>query len=359
MCSFLPPSHTQALSVSISRDRRGCLILTQARATAQASCGPNGAFAQASTEVTRQVLGACGLQPLFNINFPQINLGTGRKLAQGNSGNNGNGRGPPFGFGNNNGNNSNGGGGAAASDAESRVRSNPSGLDIAAFTIDTVANALTSVSRGGNTRAAGEAAASAAGQDAGKTGLALAQAAVTSVSQGDPSAFANAAAQAFAVSSNRGNQQQFATAFATASTTAATRNTQATATALAQTAVQSRQQGVLDAFAQSQAIAFGTAKQQGSIDAFATAVAQAITQGGGTTADAYATAFAQAAANGGDQQEGLVQAIAAVSCKGGSQAQAFAQVGALEHASSRPAGSSKGTPVMVLWYATVASASVL
>jgi hypothetical protein len=55
------PPTLQALSESISIDSRGCTILTQARATAYAKCGPGYAEAWSSSSVTQKVLGVCGI----------------------------------------------------------------------------------------------------------------------------------------------------------------------------------------------------------------------------------------------------------------------------------------------------------
>lgn len=81
-------THLQALSISIQRDNRGCLVLTRALAQARASCGPQGAQAFASSSVTRQVLGLCGLglqngnNGFPTIQFPPIQFGggSGRKM---------------------------------------------------------------------------------------------------------------------------------------------------------------------------------------------------------------------------------------------------------------------------------------
>ena len=99
----------------------------------------------------------------------------------------------------------------------------------------------------------------------------------------------------------------------------------AAAQAFAQTAIESLSKGVVDSFATSQAQAFGEAKSRGTVESYATAVAQAIVQGGDAATNAYASAFAKASAAGGDEQQGLVEAIAVVSCQGGASAEAFAE----------------------------------
>jgi hypothetical protein len=53
----------EALSLSIDIDKKGCAVLTEARATAYARCGPEGAFASSSSSITTKVLGMCGLSP--------------------------------------------------------------------------------------------------------------------------------------------------------------------------------------------------------------------------------------------------------------------------------------------------------
>ena len=53
----------EALSQSISINKQGCTILTEARATAYARCGPEGAFSSATSSVAAKVLGMCGLSP--------------------------------------------------------------------------------------------------------------------------------------------------------------------------------------------------------------------------------------------------------------------------------------------------------
>eukprot|EP00879_Flechtneria_rotunda_P008825 GHRR01009243.1.p1 GENE.GHRR01009243.1~~GHRR01009243.1.p1 ORF type:complete len:473 (+),score=194.98 GHRR01009243.1:401-1819(+) len=50
-----------AYAVALSQDSRGCLVLNQARAIAQARCGRNGAEASAQSEASSRVLGFCGL----------------------------------------------------------------------------------------------------------------------------------------------------------------------------------------------------------------------------------------------------------------------------------------------------------
>ena len=51
----------ETLSVAIETHPRVCAILSKARAIAYAKCGQNGVFATASTEVTKTVIGLCGL----------------------------------------------------------------------------------------------------------------------------------------------------------------------------------------------------------------------------------------------------------------------------------------------------------
>jgi hypothetical protein len=62
----------EALSRTIGTDSNGCTILREARSTAFASCGPEGAFASANTEVTRRVIGLCRDRGFTDFSYPGL-----------------------------------------------------------------------------------------------------------------------------------------------------------------------------------------------------------------------------------------------------------------------------------------------
>jgi hypothetical protein len=55
----------EAMSVALSRDARGCLVLNQAKAIAVARCNGGVFSAEAKAEATSRVLGFCGLRPWY------------------------------------------------------------------------------------------------------------------------------------------------------------------------------------------------------------------------------------------------------------------------------------------------------
>jgi hypothetical protein len=70
-----------AYSVALSRNKQGCLVLTQARALAVAQCGGGQFTAYAEASAESQVLGLCGLLSgagnSVNGGFPGININDG------------------------------------------------------------------------------------------------------------------------------------------------------------------------------------------------------------------------------------------------------------------------------------------
>jgi hypothetical protein len=56
----------EAMSVALSRDSRGCLVLNKAKAIAVARCNGGVFSAEAKAEATSRVLGFCGLRPWYS-----------------------------------------------------------------------------------------------------------------------------------------------------------------------------------------------------------------------------------------------------------------------------------------------------
>lgn len=52
----------EAWTEALSRDKKGCLVLTTARAIATARCTAAGAFSEAKTTITKKILGQCKLR---------------------------------------------------------------------------------------------------------------------------------------------------------------------------------------------------------------------------------------------------------------------------------------------------------
>jgi hypothetical protein len=65
-------SWSSAFAVALSKDSSGCLVLNEAKAMAQAKCGPGAAESITKAEASSLVLGFCGLLdffPGFDFNF--------------------------------------------------------------------------------------------------------------------------------------------------------------------------------------------------------------------------------------------------------------------------------------------------
>jgi len=62
----------KAYSAALSVNKKGCLVLTEARALAVARCKGGVFTASAEASVERKVLGLCGILEEFGISFDQF-----------------------------------------------------------------------------------------------------------------------------------------------------------------------------------------------------------------------------------------------------------------------------------------------